>query len=236
MASNEDFSQINISEEEKDKLVSEVIRYVLFRTHQGNGCPVKREELTKLITKSYQHRSLPALIINQAREKFSNIFGYEMKELQRSRPSTNRQSRASQQSFAESKSYILESKLSSDIYKKYVEDKSVSHISGFAFVVISIIHLAGGKIPEETLWHHLRRMEFSESDENHPVFGNTKQALDLLVQQRFLQKEKVNGAEGNAFIYELAERTLEGSVYEKLKEHIVEIVNKDSAAAAAEDD
>lgn len=49
---------------------------------------------------------------------------------------------------ADIKSYVLESQLPSDIYKKFVEDKGVAHISGFKFVVISIIHLAGGKIPE----------------------------------------------------------------------------------------
>ncbi|KAL0908584.1 hypothetical protein M5K25_023086 [Dendrobium thyrsiflorum] len=235
MASYEDLSQINVSKEEKDKLVAEVIRYVLFRTHHGNGCPIKREELTQLITKSYHQRSLPTLIINEAREKLAIIFGYEMKELQRTRASCNK--RASQQSVADTKSYILKSKLPSGIYKKYVEDKGTSHISGFMFVVISIVHLAGGKIPEgENLWHHLRRMGFSESDENHPVFGNSKQTLELLVQQRFLQKEKTNGPEGNVFIYELAERALEGSIYEKLKDSIVEkllifCINEETMAA-----
>lgn len=36
----------------------------------------------------------------------------------------------------------------------------------------------------ESLWHHLKRMGLSESDEKHPVLGNIKQAVDLLVQQR----------------------------------------------------
>lgn len=37
----------------------------------------------------------------------------------------------------------------------------------------------------ENLWHHLEQMGLSETDENHPVFGNTKQALEALIQQRF---------------------------------------------------
>lgn len=84
--------------QEKDKLVGEVIRYVLFKTHQGSGCPIKREELTQLITKNYRQRALPAFIINEARSKLSTIFGYEMTELQRSRLSSANQGRASQQS------------------------------------------------------------------------------------------------------------------------------------------
>lgn len=83
--------------QEKDKLVAEVIRYVLFKTHQSSGCPIKRDDLTQLITKNYRQRGLPSLIINEAREKLSSIFGYEMKELQRVRPSTN-QGLSSQQS------------------------------------------------------------------------------------------------------------------------------------------
>ncbi len=86
------------SSQEKDKLVAEVIRYVLFKTHQNLGCPIKRDELTQLVTKNYRQRALPSLVINEAKEKLSSIFGYEMRELQRSRPSSANQGRSSQQS------------------------------------------------------------------------------------------------------------------------------------------
>ncbi|XP_065014949.1 uncharacterized protein LOC135584450 isoform X2 [Musa acuminata AAA Group] len=224
---NEEYSQIGVSREEKDKLVGEVIRFVLFKTHQNSGCPIKREELTQLITKNYRQRSLPALVINEAREKISNIFGYEMKELQRSRPASNKQGRAPQQSAVEAKSYIVLSQLPADIYSKYIEDKKTSHMTGFTFVVISIVHLAG-----ENLWHHLRRLGLNESDENNAVFGNTKQTLEMLVHQRYLQKEKVNGPEGNIIMYELAERALDESIAEKLKDYIGQVVSNDTAAEA----
>ncbi|WOK96249.1 non-structural maintenance of chromosomes element [Canna indica] len=224
---NEEYTQIGVSQEEKDKLVGEVIRYVLFKTHQTSGCPIKREDLTQLITKNYRQRSLPALVINEAREKICSIFGYEMKEIQRSRPS-NKQGRPSQ-SAAETKSYIIVSKLPPEIYSKYIEDKESSHMTGFTFVVISIVHLAGGKISEENLWHHLRRLGLNESDESHAVFGNTKLTLEILVQQRYLQKEKVNCPEGNTMMYELAERALDESITEKLKDYIAQVVSNDTA-------
>lgn len=76
-----------------------MIRYVLFKTHQSSGCPIRREELTQIVTKNYHQRSLPTLVINEARGKLSSIFGFEMKELNRMRPSSNRSAaRASQQS------------------------------------------------------------------------------------------------------------------------------------------
>lgn len=49
---------------------------------------------------------------------------------------------------ADAKSYILISQLPADVYRKYVEDVNAAHLTGFTFVVISIVHLAGGKIPE----------------------------------------------------------------------------------------
>ena len=76
--------------QEKDKLVAEVMRYVLFKTHQTSGCPIKREELTRIVTKNYHQRALPTLVINEARERLAATFGYEMRELQRTRaPSTH---------------------------------------------------------------------------------------------------------------------------------------------------
>ena len=82
--------------QEKDKLVNDVMRYVLFKTHQASGCPIKREELTGIITKNYRQRGLPTLIINEARDRLAATFGYEMRELQRTRAPSTRFGRASE--------------------------------------------------------------------------------------------------------------------------------------------
>ncbi|KAK7272721.1 hypothetical protein RJT34_29517 [Clitoria ternatea] len=228
----EDFSQFGISKEEKDKLVGEVIRYMLFKTHQNSGCPIKREELTQLITKNYHQRNLPTFVINEAKEKLSSIFGYEMRELQRALPSSKTQGRLSQQNVVEAKSYILISQLPPDVYEKYVVDVDSVHLSGFTFVMISIVYLAGGKIPEENLWSQMRRIGLGENEDNHPVLGNVKQALELLVQQRYLQKDKVNGPEGNIVYYELAERALDGPISNKVKEYISQIATDNGSVDA----
>ncbi|XP_055808652.1 uncharacterized protein LOC129877195 isoform X1 [Solanum dulcamara] len=234
-SSGEDFSQFGISVEEKDKLVAEVIRYVLFKSEQSSGCPIKREELTQLITgKNYRQRNLPAFVINEAKLKISSIFGFEMRELQRSRSSATQNPRASQQVASDAKSYILRSQLPADIYKAFVEDENKSHVTALTFVVLSIVRLAGGKINEENLWPHLRRLGLSETDESHPVHGNLKLALEAIVQQRYLHKEKVNGPEGNATFYELAERALDGPINDGMKEHISKIVNKDITSVDAD--
>ncbi|KAK6140988.1 hypothetical protein DH2020_025268 [Rehmannia glutinosa] len=187
MAATPDFSQLDISEHEKDKLVGEVIRYILFKTEQNGGCPIKREDLTQLIT-----------------------------------------------AFGDAKSYIITSQLPADVYTKFVEDKSSSHMTGLTFVVVGIIHLCGGKVTEENLWHHLKRLGLHENEENHPNFANTKLALEALVHQRYLQKEKVNGPEGNIVYYELAERALDAAVNDRIKEYVTQIVQKDVVSLEAD--
>ncbi|CAL5076853.1 unnamed protein product [Urochloa decumbens] len=232
MATSEELAQIDISKEEKDKLVAEVMRYMLFKTHQTSGCPVKREELTGIITKNYRQRALPALVINEAKDRLSATFGYEMRELQRTRAPSTRAGRPtqSQQVNVEAKSYILVSQLDPEVYRKYIEDKEAAHLSGFSFTVITLVHLAGGKISGDDLWRQLKRLGLKENDENHSVFGDNKQALELLVQQRYLMKEKLAGPEGHVVMYELAERALDETISGKLKDYISEIVGTSTVA------
>nr|ABK24105.1 unknown [Picea sitchensis] len=223
----DNLSQADISTEERDKLVAELMRYMLFKIHQHPGVPVKREELTQLITKNYRQRNLPAVVITQAQKKFASIFGYEMKELQRSRPSKSNNVRSSQQSTTDSKSYILKTMLPEELRTKLVENKETSHFLGLTFVIVGIVQLAGGKVPEDTLWQHLRRLGLDEHDEKHPHFGNVKQAIETIIKQRYIQKDKVIGPEGDVIVYELAERALDEIVNGRLKESITQIVKQD---------
>ena len=85
--------------QEKDKLVAEVMRYMLFKTHQNSDCPIKREELTGIVTKNYRQRALPTLVINEAKDRLAATFGYEMKELQRTRAPATRSGRPCKASF-----------------------------------------------------------------------------------------------------------------------------------------
>jgi len=166
------------------------------------------------------------VVITQAQKKFATIFGYEMKELQRSRPTKSNNVRSSQQSTTESKSYILKSMLPEELRTKLVDNKETSHFLGLTFAIVGIVQLAGGKIPEDALWQYLRRLGLDEHDEKHPQFGNVKQAIETIVKQRYIQKEKAIGPEGDMIVYELAERALDDIVNGRLKESITQIVNQ----------
>lgn len=40
---------------------------------------------------------------------------------------------------------------------------------------------------------------------------------------RYLQKEKANGPEGSTIYYELAERSLDGAIYDKIKDYVSQV-------------
>ncbi|XVF36705.1 hypothetical protein REPUB_Repub19eG0081000 [Reevesia pubescens] len=67
-------------------------------------------------------------------------------------------------------------------------------------------------------------MVLHETDEYHPVLGSVKQVLETLIQQRYLQKNKVSGPEGTTLFYELAQRALDGPVSEKIKKYISQVL------------
>ncbi|KAH7290726.1 hypothetical protein KP509_30G061400 [Ceratopteris richardii] len=203
------------------------MRYMLFKNHQQHGVPVRREELVQIITKTYKTRNLSNHVIQRAQEKFRDIFGFEMRELIRSRQTKNTKNPQSSQGAApDVKCYILKSILPEDLQKRYVITKDSSKTSSLTLLIVSVISLCGEKVPEETLWSHLGRLGV-KPDAEHPVFGEMKQFIDSLIKQRYIVKEKVSGPNGDAFVYDLAEKTLDQPVKAKLDAFIAKMVKKD---------
>ncbi|KAH9539347.1 hypothetical protein CY35_15G053400 [Sphagnum magellanicum] len=216
-----------------DKLTAEVVRYMLFKAHKQPDVPVKREELTRLVTDNHPNRSYPGVVISNAQEKLKSIFGLEMVEIHR-KSKTSRSKGASSQgtTTADVKVYVLRSLVSETLRKKFIETAESTAFSGFALVVVGIIQLAGGdRVPEETevVWQQLRRLGIQESDENHQVFGNIKQAMETLAKQRYIQKDKVASNEGDSFVFELAERAEDEAFKKKLQDFIKKLVSGDVA-------
>eukprot|EP00249_Psilotum_nudum_P010286 c22451_g1_i1 orf=348-974(-) len=203
------------------------MRYMLFKNYQQPGVPVRREELTQLITKNYKAKNLPNTVIQKAQLKFARIFGYEMREIIRLRHTKGAAGQNSSQGAGEVKSYVLKSMLSDELRMKFVENQETIAVSSFALLVVCILHICGEKIPEETLWLHLRRLGIKQEEEMHPVFGDIKQCLEALIKQRYIQKEKSSNPEGDTFVYELAEKALDNPVKAKLQGFISQMVNRE---------
>eukprot|EP00250_Pteridium_aquilinum_P006443 c16371_g1_i1 orf=207-995(+) len=225
--SHEELSQPDLPTEEVERLVADVMRHMLFKNHQQFGVPVRREELTQLITKTYKTRNLPNYVIQKAQEKFRTILGIDMRELIRARQSKNtKTSHSSQGAPADVKCYVLKSTLPEELRKKYVDTQEGSVVTSLTLLVVSVISLCGEKVPEETLWLHLGRYGI-KPDVQHPVFGDIKQCIDSLIKQRYILKEKVAGADGDSHVYELAEKSLDQAVKTKLDVFVAKMVKRD---------
>lgn len=223
----EEMSQIDLPKEEIERLISEVMRHMLFKNYQQSGVPVKRDELVQIITKTYKTRNLPNLVIQQAQQKFRSILGFDMRELIRSRQSKNaKTSHSSQSATADVKCYILKSNLPEELREKFVDTREGSVASSLTLLVVAVISLCGEKVPEEMLWLHLGRCGIKQ-DVHHPVFGDIKQCIDLIIKQRYILKEKVSSTDGDSYVYELAEKSLDQAVKSKLDAFVTKMAKKD---------
>lgn len=74
---------------------------------------------------------------------------------------------------ADAKSYVIISQLPANVYRKYVENVNTAHLTGFTFVIVSIVYLAGGKITEGMLSNWFRHFCFSLiGQQDHTVLSN----------------------------------------------------------------
>eukprot|EP00245_Coleochaete_scutata_P007531 TRINITY_DN22975_c0_g1_i1.p1 TRINITY_DN22975_c0_g1~~TRINITY_DN22975_c0_g1_i1.p1 ORF type:complete len:284 (-),score=70.96 TRINITY_DN22975_c0_g1_i1:424-1275(-) len=217
----------SITNEETDKLVAEVMRYVLFKSHQQAGVPIRRDELVQVLTRQYKdRRGLPAYIIQVAQAKFPQIFGLELKELDRKNMKAAAGARGQnqgQESSSSVKYYVLRSLLPVEKRQAFVDTPEVAVHSGLTAIVLSLINLSGDKISEESLFNYVRRLGVRE-EEDHPVFGNLDNALQSMVKQRLILKEKSHEPGADTFVYMLADNSRDLNAGDKLQTFVSQLV------------
>ncbi len=79
--------------QEAQRLIREVMRFILLRQHAKPDMPVKRQELNNLIMPSYKgskHRNLAGQIIPHAQLELVMTFGLEMKEIKTVAPGVSK--------------------------------------------------------------------------------------------------------------------------------------------------
>ena len=72
----------------------------------------------------------------------------------------------------------------SGFYCYWLENFSILKFLRIILLLSSYHNGTLGEIIAEILWSQMRRMGLCEDEASHPVLGNIKQALELLVQQR----------------------------------------------------
>ncbi len=60
-----------------DKLVGDLMRYILFMDH--NKTPVNREDMHKNVLQ--EHKGITKQVISEAQKKFKDLFGFELVEV-----------------------------------------------------------------------------------------------------------------------------------------------------------
>lgn len=198
-----------VSDEERDALVAEVMRLMLFSQYR-DGAPVPRADISKLVSSHSQARGLTSWIVAQAQVRFMGVFGYEMKELSKTVARKTGAARAAALDAEPPKVYVLKSALPAAARQRWV-DRSADHAArGFCMTVCALVHMSGGTLPEDRLWQHLEAMGLRRDDAAHPKLGDARAALARLVKKRYLIREKLHGATdaagGDAYGVSLAER------------------------------
>jgi hypothetical protein len=249
--------------QETDRLVSEVMRVMLFRRHKDGGAPVARSDLTAIITKAYKDkRSLPGFIIAVAQRRFLSALGLEMRALDKAKRTEGDAKKkaagaaaaaAASATDASNRAYVLRSALPARLRAAFVDREADAAARGLAVVVCSLAAIAGESgLPEDTLWSQLASLGFTRAKKDgagsayqhqqaqaHPSLGDADAALEALIKARYVQRGKGGGASGadaERKIIELAENGIDELGHERLSAFIKDTMKVRIGAEEEEED
>ncbi|KAK9862947.1 hypothetical protein WJX84_004989 [Apatococcus fuscideae] len=175
-----------LSVEERDKVIREAMRLMLFKQHSKPDQPVRRQEIVDAINSTTLHRpsNLSSYVIKQAQRRFAEVMGLEMKEIELKVHLSQGKGKSKLGGGSSSSSaYVLRSLLPASIREKYVEAGNVQYDKGFAMVVFSLLATNAGKISDGDLWAYLEQIGVTKG-EVHPTFGKPELQLDTMEKQK----------------------------------------------------
>lgn len=198
-----------VTAQEAEKLVAQVMRHMLFRQHAEPGVPVRREELVKIVSATYKHKRLPGYVIVRAQAKFVDIFGYEMKELERHPAHGPPPPAAATRDPSASRAYVLRSLLPATLRTRHVDNpqRRPEQLRALGLIVIALLKASQDRLEEKQLWEHLGRLGVWKGEEDHPAFGDVGQAFAELEKQRYVRSWRGEALPdgGHETLYTLAE-------------------------------
>jgi len=212
-------SQVQITPEEREKLVIDMTRYMLFC--DSKKVPITRQHINAQVMKEY-NRKLTSTIIEKAKQNLSTIFGYDVVELYKmknGRP-TNKTS-----------GYILLNKMPASIREKYLQfDDQFAKDMAFLMVIIGLIYLNNKIVPQEMLFDLLKRLGFHEGAQNQ-YYENWEKFLEKFCDQQYLVRTKCvqqasqqNGKAGYEF--SIGPRAIEEIGSKNIVEYIGEVLGE----------
>jgi hypothetical protein len=217
------------------------MRTMLFMQHR-DGAPVQRQKLSELVTRlspQLKRANVASYVIAQAQLKFAQIFGYEMKELERVQAKRSGAGRGAVVASEPTKEYVLKSMLPARLRREWVDQPEELAERGFCVTVCALVSIAGGKIEEDALWKHLRALGVHPEDEAHPKLGNARAALARLQKRRYLIRERLGRDEdggGEKYALALAERALDEFGQEGVDAFVQEVMRGENEDDQGEED
>jgi len=182
-----------MSVEEMERKVQEMIRYILFSDRKKVG--LKRVELVKNVLKEHSKAFQPVLVEVQLRIR--DVFGYELVE------TTTVDGKG--------RGYILvnsiDKEFEDEISTLLDTDEESKHM-GLLTIVLSLIFMNERPITEVALWHTLNKLGLYK-ERHSDVYGNVDKLLTQdFVKQNYLDRHKIQGADGPTWQYDFGSRSL----------------------------
>ncbi|KAF5838455.1 MAGE family-domain-containing protein [Dunaliella salina] len=179
-----------------------VVRYMLFSHHERPGVPVPRGKLNDVMMMEYadhpKKRKIPPVVMAIAQARMLSVFGIDMVEVER--PSEGKKG-----DDTGNKYYVLRSALPAQMRQAYVPtplDKKMPD-QGLIVVVLSLIHMQGGKMKEDDLWATLELLGV-QKEVTHPHFEKPKDAMQKLEAARYIIRRKAAAHPGGQVCFEYA--------------------------------
>lgn len=214
----------NVSDEERDELVSEVVRYILFKNFAKNGRPISQSELSEIVNKRYSgsKKGLSGPVVKLAQSKLLEIFGMELRPITRAVACTKGRSKKGSGSSGTTW-YVVRSALPVALRKRLVQiPLNMEMFNGFAMVVLGCIEAAGESLPEEELWRMLGALGVEQKRE-HASLGMAEEQLQKMCDMRYIIREKRTTPDGDTFWYMLAENALDEIGKDNIKAFVKQI-------------
>ncbi|CAL8366851.1 unnamed protein product [Lota lota] len=151
-----------------DEKTTELVQYFLVKDQKK--LPVRRAEIVKNVLKEY--KNVFQEIMNGAQQRFEQVFGLKVVEID-----------------AKNHVYILINKLEPVEGDQRINSSNPK--TGLLFVILSLVYMKGGVIPEGLVWNTLKKMQV-DPGEKHQEFGDVKKLVtDEFVRQRYLEYTKI---------------------------------------------
>jgi len=163
----------DISAEEKEELVANFMRYVLAQDSQK--LPAKRDDIVKnILSKDYS--TVKNWVIEQSKQRFRDVFGYELVEIKKIQKSA----------------FILRNLISQERLQQFGLNNLTDlekQQRGLLMTILGMILISNHVLDQDSIYDQLKRLGIREQ-EPHPIFGDWEKLIDVFVKQLYLEKRK----------------------------------------------